>query len=262
MVMVTGSVPTMPLRLHSGREYPSSVAFFPFAGEIGAVDSVLSSLATAVGTPLASVKTSALSEEFEARITPNAEHAILGVGEITLESSAVSVVIAVNAAETDRRGRQMGVFVEQNLFVAGDPVGVHVEFALRAAFCGDDFALENRAHFWSLVGLDGVGSCSRSRGRSRPLVEPEPGVMRMVNAFRRALFERKSASDGWCHWRCGAGREPVFSEWWGQDVECEGFPSIVNIDFGSGFIDDDADVIFFFWRFWLASAPAKTTDVK
>jgi len=51
---------------------------------------------------------------------------------------------------------------------------------------------------------------------------------------------------------CGAERaENRFFQSGGPDVGSEGFSIDRHIDFAIGFIDDDADVIFFFWRFWL-----------
>src|ERR1700722_4320199 len=199
MVIVTGSSPPIPLRLHQRPRVPQAASpFFPSLVRYVPLTPVLSSLATVVGRPLASGYTSAFMGRNSQRAdNAKTEHAVFFVGKGNLFIQRPKRRDAVHAAKirpaTEDKVR---VFVEQNSFVEADPIGFNVELALlRATLCRNDGVLKNRTHLWSIFGFDGIGIIPEVESVHVFVVEPQAGVMRMIDAFTGELLQRIAASD-------------------------------------------------------------------
>ncbi len=74
--------------------------------------------------------------------------------------------------------------LENVLVLAGCPNGIDGQFPLfGAALRGNDRLMVNRAHLGAVFRLDGVGVVPEIEAVDIAVVEPEAGVMRMVDSF-------------------------------------------------------------------------------
>ena len=55
--------------------------------------------------------------------------------------------------------------------------------------------LDDSAHLWSVFGFDGLGIVPEVQAVDIFVVEPQAGVVRVVDAFAGALLKRKAACD-------------------------------------------------------------------
>src|ERR1035437_4351323 len=67
---------------------------------------------------------------------------------------------------------------------------------MSAAFGGEDFGVENGAHLGAVLGLDGVGVIPEIEAVGVFVVEPQAGVMGVIDALAGAGRERVAARDG------------------------------------------------------------------
>src|SRR5580658_8113042 len=90
----------------------------------------------------------------------------------------------------------MRVFVQQNLLIKRNQVGFNLQLALLGtASCRDDGGMKYGAHLRSVCGFDCVRIIPKIDAVDVFVVEPQPGVMRVIDAFARSLLEGITTSD-------------------------------------------------------------------
>ena len=224
---------------------PGGVALLAFTCQIGAVDAGVvqfgdgGGAAAGVGVDLGFVR-----RDFESADDAKAQDAVFLILEINFFVERAERGDAVDAAKAGAATEdEVGVFLEQNFFVEGDPIGFDIEFALvGAALCGDDGAMEDGAHLRRVFRLDGVGIVPEIDAIYVFIVEPETGVMGMIYAFARALFEREAASDDGA-FGGAEGVENRFFERGGPNIGGERLTVDGDIDAASLLVDGNGDAV-------------------
>ena len=149
-------------------------------------------MAAGVGVDLGFV-----GRNFECADDAKAQEAVFLILEIDVFIESAQGGDAVDAAESRPAAKnEVSVFLEQDFFVERDPIGFDLQLALfGTAFCRDDGALDNGAHFGDRFGFDGLGIVPEIDAVDTLVVEPEAGVMRVIDAFAGALLKGKAAGD-------------------------------------------------------------------
>src|SRR5438270_13484303 len=111
-----------------------------------------------------------------------------------------------------------------------------------AAFCRDDGTVANGAHFAGILRLDGFGIIPEVEAVDAFVVEPETGVMRMINAFGGARLERKTTRDDRAFGRTER-EENGFGELVRPNVGGEGLAIDGYVDAMLVFVVDDAEPV-------------------
>src|SRR5712692_2753145 len=224
---------------------PGGVAFFAFAGEVGAVDAGVVQFGDGRGAATrVSVDLGFVGGNLESADNAKAQDTVFLILEIDFFFESAEGGDAVHAAKAGPAAEdKVRVFPEQNFFVEGDPIGFDVELALlRTAFCGDDGMMDDGAHLGRVLGFDGVRIVPEIEAIDIFIVEPEARVMGMVNAFARALLKRIAASDdgsfGGSQWI-----ENGFFEHGGPNVRGEGLAVDGDVDAAGLFVDGDGDAV-------------------
>src|SRR6266404_5634161 len=229
----------------SAARAPGVVALFTFTGEVGAVDAGVVQLgdgggaAAGVGVDLGLVR-----RDLESTDDAKAQDAVFLILQIDFLVDSAQGGDAVHAAETGPTAKdEVSMFLEQNCFVERDPIGFDVELALlRTAFRGDNGAMENGAHLWSVFRFDGVGIVPEIDAVDAFIVEPKAGVVRVIDAFAGALLERKAASNN----RALGGSQGIengFFERRGPNVGSERLSIDGDVDATVLFVDGDGDAV-------------------
>src|SRR5579859_3850058 len=87
--------------------------------------------------------------------------------------------------------------LQKRLVFSSDPRRLDDKFAaIRAALGRDDFAVNDGAHLRAIFGLDGVGVVPEIEAIHVAVVEPQSGMMRMVDAFVGTRLEWVATGDG------------------------------------------------------------------
>ena len=102
--------------------------------------------------------------------------------------------------------------------------------------------MQDGAHLGRVFRLDGVGIVPEIDAIYVFIVEPETGVMGMIDAFARALFEREAASDDGA-FGGAEGIENRFFERGGPNVGSERLAVDGDVDAASLFVDGDGDAV-------------------
>src|SRR6266852_2046449 len=179
---------------------------------------------------------------FEGAGDANAEDAFLVVAEDNFFVEGEHGGDAVDAEEIGGAAEdETGMLLQDWPLLAGDPVSFNFQLALlRAAFRQRDCAMTDVAHFGGVLGLDGFGVVPEIEAVNVAVVEPQAGVVRMVDALAGARFEREAAGDDGVFG--GAKRiEHGLGELFGPDVGGEGLSIDGNVDAALGFVGDYAD---------------------
>src|ERR1700733_2454120 len=122
---------------------------------------------------------------------------------------------------------------------SGGPGGVDGEFAgVCAALCGVDAVVANGAVFTSVGGFDGIGVIPEVEVVGVAVVEPEAGVVRVVDAFALDGLEGKTASDGGAI-GCDEGIEDRLALVGVPEVGGEGLAVDGDVDSMRSFVDRD-----------------------
>src|SRR5258708_27899630 len=227
---------------------PGRVSLLAFAGEIDAVYAGVVELsdggraAIAVGEDFWLVGRS-LQRASEA----HAEHAFLVVMEDDCFVERLQRGNAVDAAEIGATTKdEASVFIQNELLLAADPVGV--DFQLRligAALCQRDSAMADYAHLRGIFHLNCFRVVPEIEAADVAVVEPQASVMRMIDTLTRARLKRETAGDD----RAFGGAKRIkhgLGKPFGPNVGGEGPAVDDDVDASFGFIWDHAIAVL--WR--------------
>src|SRR5690242_19542454 len=177
---------------------PCRISLLSFTGQIRAVDAGVVQLgdrgcvAAGVAEHLRLV-----GRNFKRSNDAQAEHAVFFVRKRNFLIERLKGSDAVHASKAWPAAKnEMRALVEQYLFLKVDPVSFHVELAiLRTTLCGHDRTLHDGAHFRRPFRRNRVGIVPKIQSVYVLVVEPQTGVMRMIDAFAGPRFERITTRD-------------------------------------------------------------------
>ena len=102
--------------------------------------------------------------------------------------------------------------------------------------------MENRSHLGSVFRFDGVGIVPEIEAIDAFIVEPETGMMGVIDAFAGALLEREAASDGGAFSRAERIEDGFFQRG-GPNVGGERLAVDRNVDAASLLVDSNGDAV-------------------
>src|SRR5260221_7072975 len=221
---------------------PGRIAFFAFAGEIDTVYAGVVELsdggraAIAVGEDFWLVGGS-----FQRASDAHAENAFLVVVEDDFFVESLQRGNAVDAAEIGATTKdEASVFLQNELLLAADPVGVDFQLSLiGAALCQRDSAMADYAHLRGIFHLNCFRVVPEIEAADVAIVEPQASVMRMIDTLTRPRLEREPTGDD-----CALGGaeriEDGLRKLFGPNVGGEGPAVDDDVDASFGYIWDHA----------------------
>src|SRR5260370_5923474 len=176
----------------------SGISFVPFAGQVAPIDGGVFDLGDG------SRPAACIGEDFglvggslQGVSDAHAENTFFIVIEDDFFAEGLQRRDAVDTAEVRAASEyETRVLLQNELLLAGDPVRLYFQFSLIvSALCQRNGAVANVAHFGSVLRLDGSRVAPEIETIDIAIVEPQAGVMRMINALARSRLAWEAARE-------------------------------------------------------------------